>query len=103
MKNVRAAIDHFVNNNDHGEAWRRALDFASARARARIGIAMYFSYYKDEMTREEREEYRKARDEIEDSLEIEDLQYLVGVMPGNSKEHYKKLEAARRGHGNVGQ
>ena len=46
MKNVRAAIDHFVNSEENGEAWRKVLDFASVRARARIGLAMYYSFYK---------------------------------------------------------
>ena len=103
MRNINDAISHFVNGTGNGEAWRKVLDFASVRARARIGLAMYYSFYKNEMSHEEREEYRKARDEVEDSLAIEDLQYLIRVMPGKSKEHYMGLEAMRRGGCNVGQ
>ena len=103
MGNINDAVSRFVNNPYNGEAWRTVLDFASVRARARIGLAMYFNVYKDEMSREEREEYRKSRCEVEDSLEIEDLQYLIRVMPEKKKEHYKRLEAERRGKGDVGQ
>ena len=100
MRDIGEAVSHFVSNKDNGEAWRRILDLASVRARARVCVAMYYTVYKNEMSDEERVEYRKARDEVEDSLEIEDLQFLIKVMPQSKKEHYRSLLAQRRGHDN---
>ena len=35
MRNINDAISHFVNGTGNGEAWRKVLDFAPVRARAR--------------------------------------------------------------------
>ena len=97
MKNVRAAIDHFVNNEENGEAWRNILLWAPPRARARIGISMYYSFYKHNMFYEEREEYRQARKWIEDILDVEDLRYLFKVMPEKQKGYYAAMLIEKRG------
>ena len=64
------------------------LLFASPRARARIGVSMYYSFYKNDMLYEEKVEYRQGREWIEKTLDVEDLKYLIAVMPQKQKPHY---------------
>ena len=35
VRNINDAISHFVNDTGNGEVWRKVLDFAPVRARAR--------------------------------------------------------------------
>ena len=97
MRNVKAAIDHFVNSGEHGEAWRKVLIFAPPRARARIGVSMYYSFYKNIMLHEEREEYRQGREWIEKTLDVKDLKYLIAVMPQKQKCYFLGLIAGKEG------
>ena len=97
MRNVKAAIDHFVNAGEHGEAWRKVLIFAPPRARARIGVSMYYSFYKNDMSYEEKEEYRKGREWIEKNLDVADLKYLIAVMPQKQKTHYLGMLIEKEG------
>ena len=97
MRNVKAAINHFVNNAEHGEAWRKVLLFAPPRARARIGVSMYYSFYKNDMFYEEKEEYRQGREWIEKTLDVKDLKYLIAVMPQKQKPHYLGMLLEKEG------
>ena len=64
---------------------------APAYAMERIAISMYHSVFGKQMSKEEKEAYRALREEIEATLEREDLEYLIKVMPDKQKEHYKAL------------
>lgn len=91
LQNQKAAIEHFINDKKNGEAWRRILFEAPAYAMERIAISMYHSVFGKQMSKEEKEAYRALREEIEATLEREDLEYLIKVMPDKQKEHYKAL------------
>ena len=97
MKDVRAAIDHFVNNEKNGEMWGKVLLGAPPRARVRIGISMYYSFYKNDMFYEEKEEYRQGREWIEKTLDVKDLKYLIAVMPQKQKPHYLGMLLEKEG------
>ena len=91
LQNQTAAIRHFINDKKSGEAWRKILFEAPAYAMERIAISMYHSVFGKSMTPEEKEAYHTLREEIESSLEREDLEYLIKVMPEKQKEHYRAL------------
>ena len=91
LENQTAAIRHFINDKNSGEAWRKILFEAPAYAMERIAISMYHSVFGKSMSQEEKEAYRALREEIEASLEREDLEYLIKVMPEKQKAHYKSL------------
>ena len=91
LKNQTAAINQFITDKKNGDAWRRILFEAPAYAMERIAISMYYSVFGKQMTREEKEAYRALREEIEATLEREDLEYLIKYMPAKQKEHYKAL------------
>lgn len=91
LKNQSAAIEHFINDKKNGEAWRRILFDAPAYAMERIAISMFHSVYGKQLSDEEKQQYRDLREEIEASLEREDLEYLIKVMPAKQKEHYRAL------------
>lgn len=85
------AIQHFLNDPQYGETWKRILFEAPAYAMERIAISMYHSVFGKTMTPEEKQSYRALREEIEKSLEREDLEYLIKVMPAKQKVHYRAL------------
>jgi hypothetical protein len=91
LQNQSAAIEHFINDKKNGEAWRRILFEAPAYAMERIAISMYHSVFGKQMSKEEKEAYRALREEIESTLEREDLEYLIKVMPEKQKLHYRSL------------
>ena len=91
LQNQSEAIQHFINDKQNGEAWRKILFEAPAYAMERIAISMYHSVFGKSMSQEEKEAYRALREEIEASLEREDLEYLIKVMPEKQKAHYKSL------------
>ncbi len=91
LKHTREAIEHFLNDEKHGEAWRKILFEAPAFAMERIACSMYHSVYGKQLTPEEKEAYRALREEIEADLERRDLEYLIKVMPAKQKEHYRAL------------
>ena len=91
LQNQTAAIEHFINDKKNGEAWRRILFEAPAYAMERIAISMYHSVFGKQMSKEEKEAYRALREEIESTLEREDLEYLIKVMPEKQKLHYRSL------------
>lgn len=64
---------------------------APAYAMERIAISMYHSVFGKQMSKEEKEAYRALREEIESTLEREDLEYLIKVMPEKQKLHYRSL------------
>ena len=88
MKDVKAAIDHFVNKKEYGDAWRRILVSAPEMARARIICSMYYSFHKFNLTEEELEEYHRGRDWVEAVLSKNDLKYLIAVMPQKQKSYF---------------
>ena len=91
IQNQTTAIEHFIHDKVNGEAWQRILFEAPAYAMERIAISMYYSVFGKQMTKEEKEAYRALREEIEGTLEREDLEYLIKVMPDKQKAHYKSL------------
>lgn len=91
LQNQKAAIEHFINDKNNGEAWRRILFEAPAYAMERIAISMYHSVFGKQMSKDEKEAYRALREEIESTLEREDLEYLIKVMPEKQKLHYRSL------------
>ena len=88
---VTQAINQFFSDKRNGSAWRRILFEAPAYAMERLAIAMYYTVFGKSMTREEKEEYRALREEIDATLAREDLEYLIKVMPEGKKDHYKAL------------
>lgn len=88
---VTQAINQFFSDKRNGSAWRRILFEAPAYAMERLAIAMYYTVFSKSMTREEKEEYRALREEIDATLAREDLEYLIKVMPEGKKDHYKAL------------
>ena len=91
LQNQTEAIEHFINDPKNGEAWRRILFEAPAYAMERIAISMWHSVFGKQISKEEKEAYRALREEIEATLEREDLEYLIRVMPEKQKKHYKAL------------
>ena len=91
LRNQPEAIKHFINDKKNGSAWRRILFEAPAYAMERIAISMWHSVYGPSLSQEEKEQYRALREEIESSLEKDDLDYLIKVMPEKQKEHYRSL------------
>lgn len=88
---IAQAISHFTSDKINGEAWESILLQAPAYAMERIAISMWHSLFGKEMSDEEKKAYRALREEIEATLEREDLEYLIKVMPKKQKEHYKGL------------
>ena len=88
---VSQAIGYFTNHKKNGEAWKRILFEAPAFAMERIAISMFYSVFGKEMAKEEKEQYRNLRENIDASLEREDLEYLIKVMPEKQKAYYKTL------------
>ena len=88
---ISESIRTFFEDKRNGESWRKILLNAPAFAMERIAISMYHTVYGPTMTKEDKEEYRNLREEIEATLEREDLEYLVKVMPESKKEHYRSL------------
>lgn len=88
MKDVKAAIDHFVSKEEYGEAWKEILLRAPEMARARIICSMYYSYHKFDFTEEELDEYHKGRAWVEAALSKSDLKYLIAVMPQKQKPYF---------------
>lgn len=91
MKNIRAAIDFFLNKRNSGDAWKRVLLCAPERACARIVCSMYYTFHKSNLTKEELDEYHRGRDWVESVLSKNDLKYLIMVMPESKKPYYAGL------------
>ena len=91
MKDVKAAINHFVNKKEHGEAWKRILLHAPEMARVRIVCSMYYSFHKFDFDEEELDEYHRARDWVEAVLSKKDLEYLIMVMPKKQKLYFSGI------------
>lgn len=85
------AIAQFTGDRINGDAWKRILLQAPAYAMERIAISMWHSVFGKEMSDEEKKAYRALREEIEATLEREDLEYLIKVLPKKQKEHYRGL------------
>ena len=88
MKDIKAAIDHFVNNDEYGEAWKEILLRAPEMTRARIICSMYYSFHKFDFTKEELDEYHRGRAWVESVLSKRDLKYLISVMPQKQKPYF---------------
>lgn len=85
---VTAAIDEFMKNPE----WKEVFQKAPGGAMERLAISFYFSKNKGSFTPEEFEEYRDLREEIEKSLDVEDLNYLIEkIEKPDSRDHYKQL------------
>ena len=97
MKDVKAAIDHFVNTEEYGDAWKRILLAAPEMARARIICSMYYSFHKFNLTEEELDEYHRGRDWVEAVLSKDDLKYLIAVMPQKQKPYFAGMLVEKEG------
>lgn len=85
---ITEAVMEFTAN----PGWREIFTNAPGGAMERLAISFYFSKFHDQFQPEDFQEYRELRDEYENSLTEEDLQYLI---ENNDKEtaikHYKEL------------
>ena len=86
-----AAIEAFINNKTNGERWRRILFEAPAYAMERIAVYFYEIHYKSVLTKEDCEQIKDLCDEIDATLEREDLEYLVKIMPEPEKSRYMAM------------
>lgn len=85
---VTEAIQEFCKN----PKWEELFKNAPGGAMERLAISFYFSEYGKSFSEEELAEYRSLRDEIEKTLDKEDLEYLINnVGKDKSVEHYKEL------------
>ena len=94
QEEVEAAINDFCRD----EVWKKILYSAPAGAMERIAIAFYYAKFlvekknsKDQADIDRLNEYRALREEVENSLENEDLEYLASNMPENKRGYYQKL------------
>jgi len=95
-KKVEAAIREFCKN----EKWNQIFRNAPGGAMERIAISFYFSENGKGFTKEEFAEYHALRDEIEKTLDREDLEYLINnIGKDESVEHYKDLLEALEKNG----
>ena len=85
------AIEAFISNKTNGERWRRILFEAPAYAMERIAVYFHETYYKSVLTKEDCEQIKDLCDEIDATLEREDLEYLVKVMPEPEKSRYMAM------------
>lgn len=85
---VTNAIREFTSNPD----WKEVFTNAPAGAMERLAISFYFSKEHDNFQPEDFDEYRNLREEIEQSLSEEDLQYLITATDKkNTIQHYEQL------------
>ena len=97
MRDVKAAIDHFVSKKEYGEAWKEILLRAPEMARARIICSMYYSFHKFDFTEEELDEYHRGRDWVEAVLSKRDLKYLIAVVPQKQKPYFAGMLVEKEG------
>lgn len=85
---VTAAIREFCKNPKWNELFRNA----PGGAMERMAISFYFSENNKDFSQEDFDEYRALREEIEKTLDREDLEYLIeNIGKDDSVEHYKDL------------
>ena len=84
MRDVKAAIDHFVSKEEYGEAWKKILLRAPEMARARIICSMYYSFH-------------RGRDWVEAVLSKNDLKYLIAAMPQKQKPYFAGMLVEKEG------
>ena len=88
---ISAAIEAFTGNKTNGERWQRILFEAPAYAMERIAVYFYEIHYKSVLTKEDCVQINNLRDEIDATLEREDLEYLVKIMPEPEKSRYMAM------------
>lgn len=87
-KKVEDAIREFCKN----EKWDKIFRNAPGGAMERLAISFYFSENGKGFSKEEFDEYHTLRDEIEKTLDKEDLEYLINnIGKEEAVEHYKDL------------
>lgn len=85
---VTKAVMEFMQN----PTWKHIFTNAPGGAMERMAISFYFSKYHDEFTPEDFQEYRELRDEYEQSMTAEDLQYLLDNSDSEAAtKHYQQL------------
>jgi hypothetical protein len=85
---VTKAVMEFMQN----PTWKHIFTNAPGGAMERMAITFYFSKYHDEFTPEDFQEYRELRDEYEQSMTAEDLQYLLDNSDSEAAtKHYQEL------------
>lgn len=98
LQNQEQAIRYFITPRDQSQksiakanAWKKVLFEAPAIAMERIAISMFYAYFKKALSKEELDQYRALRGEIDKTLRREDLEYLIKVMPQKQKKYYEAL------------
>jgi hypothetical protein len=87
---VTKAVMEFMQN----PTWKHIFTNAPGGAMERLAISFYFSKYHNEFTPEDFQEYRELRDEYEQSMNAEDLQYLLDNSESEAaSKHYQELLA----------
>ena len=96
MRNFKDAINSFILEND---AWRQILIAAPPCAKARIACGMYYSFHKhnDGLSDADLDEYHALRKWVEEALEIDDVEYMIKVMPQRQKVYYRALLKKKQG------
>jgi len=87
---VTKAVMEFMQN----PTWKHIFTNAPGGAMERMAISFYFSKYHNDFTEEDFQEYRELRDEYEQSMTAEDLQYLLEYSDSEAAtKHYQELLA----------
>ena len=85
---VTESIKEFMDNPE----WKDVFQQAPAGAMERMAISFYFSKQHNDFSDAEFDEYRNLREEVERSLDEEDLNYLIEhINKEDSKAHYQQL------------
>ena len=89
---LKEAIRSMTEGNDD---WKAVLRDAPGAARLRVAVAFYANKFLDQMTQQEKDEYREFRENLEAQLDSEELKYLVGAFDrmgaARAVEHYRDL------------
>ena len=93
---VTEAVSEFLQN----PGWNEVFTNAPGGAMERLAISFYFSKFHDSFAPEDFEEYRNLREELERSLDEEDLTYLIeNTDKPQAKQHYEELLQQLQGTG----
>lgn len=85
---VTEAVSEFLQN----PGWNDVFTNAPGGAMERLAISFYFSKHHESFKPEDFVEYRDLREEIERSLDDEDLEYLIeNTEKPEAKRHYEEL------------
>lgn len=85
-------VEQAIREASQDPAWREKFMNAPAGAMERLAISFYFSTFYKDFSPTDFDEYRQLREEIEKTLDEEDLQYLIdNVGKDSAVKHYTSL------------